>query len=151
MDAASAEDLFRPFAKVSVKKLFGGLGIYCEGLIFACVIRSEVFLRTDPTSEPAFEAAGSQKWNYVHEKSKAKVAMPYWRLPEIAFDDEAELVRFSRMAFEAATRAKLAKPRAKRSETTAKSPRTQGTRVAAKRAAGKATIPGAVAVKPARR
>ena len=112
MDAASAEDLFQPFAKVKVKKLFGGLGIYHDDLIFACVIRGEVFLRTDPETEPAFAAAGSHKWNYVHDKSKAKVAMPYWRMPDVAFDDEAELVRFSRMAIEAAGRAKAMKTKA---------------------------------------
>ena len=139
MDAASAEDLFQPFAKVKVKKLFGGLGIYHDDLIFACVIRGEVFLRTDPETEPAFAAAGSHKWNYVHDKSKAKVAMPYWRMPDVAFDDEAELVRFSRMAIEAAGRAKAMKTKAAKLQP-----------AKPKSTAPKSTAPKSTAPKPAK-
>ena len=109
MDVASVEDLFRPFAKVTVKKLFGGLGVYHEGVIIACVLRGETLLRTDAESEPVFAAAGSRKWNYEHKASKAKVSMPYWSMPEAAFDDEGELLRFCRLAFDAARRAAAGK------------------------------------------
>ena len=109
MDAASLEDLFAPFAKVAVRKLFGGLGAYCEGLIFAVVIRGETYLRTDAQTEPQFAEAGSSKWEYQGKNNAAKTAMPYWRLPEAAHDDEAELIRFCRLAMEAARRAKARK------------------------------------------
>ena len=116
MDAQGLEDLFAPFAKVAVRKLFGGLGAYYDGLIFAVVLRGETYLRTDAETEPQFAAAGSEKWSYQGKNNTNTTAMPYWRLPEAAHDDEAELIRFCKLAVEAARRAaagkaKGAKPR----------------------------------------
>ena len=109
MDAQGLEDLFKPFAKITVRKLFGGLGAYYDGLIFAVVVRGETFLRTDLQTEPEFAAAGSSKWNYQGKNNTKTTAMPYWRLPEAAFDDEAELTRFCQLAMAAARRAAAGK------------------------------------------
>ena len=109
MEAPDIEDLFKPFAKVELRRMFGAFGVYHESLIFACLIRGEVYLRTDAETEPAFAAAGSEKWVYQGKNNTAATAMPYWRMPEAAHDDEAELIRFSRLAMEAARRAAAGK------------------------------------------
>ena len=109
MDAQGLEDLFKPFAKIAVRKLFGGLGAYYDGLIFAVVVRGETFLRTDLQTEPEFAAAGSSKWSYQGKSNPKITAMPYWRLPEAAFDDDGELTRFCQLALAAARRAAASK------------------------------------------
>ena len=109
MDAQGLEDLFKPFAKIAVRKLFGGLGAYYDGLIFAVVVRGETFLRTDLQTEPEFAAAGSSKWSYQGKSNAKPTAMPYWRLPEAAFDDDGELTRFCQLALAAARRAAAGK------------------------------------------
>ena len=35
MDAEALKALFKPFGDVSVKRMFGGAGVYAEGLCFA--------------------------------------------------------------------------------------------------------------------
>lgn len=141
MDAQGLEDLFAPFAKVAVRKLFGGLGAYHEGLIFAVVLRSETYLRTDAQTEPQFAAAGSEKWSYQGKNNEAKTAMPYWRLPEAAHDDEAELIRFCKLAVEAARRAAAGKAKA----ASAKSAKAKPARKSAKAPAKVAAVAAAKA------
>jgi DNA transformation protein len=59
MDADGLKALFQPFGAVEVKRMFGGYGIYADGLCFAIQPKGEVFLKADPLSEPIFSAAGS--------------------------------------------------------------------------------------------
>ena len=47
MDAEALKALFAPFGSVTVKRMFGGSGIYAEGLCFAIEADGEVFLKTD--------------------------------------------------------------------------------------------------------
>ena len=113
MDAAGLKALFEPFALVSVKRMFGGHGVYAEGLCFAIESDGEVFLKVDAESQPDFAATGSSPFIYnAHGK-----AMPtsFWRLPPAAYEDAAELSRWAVLGLEAARRAAAkAKPKAKR-------------------------------------
>jgi TfoX/Sxy family transcriptional regulator of competence genes len=47
MDAEGLKELFEPFGQVTVKRMFGGAGVYTEGLCFAIESKSEVFLRAE--------------------------------------------------------------------------------------------------------
>ena len=107
MDAEGLKELFRPFGGVTVRRMFGGQGIYADGLCFAIELRGEVFLKVDPDSQPEFAAAGSKPFTYnAREKERT---MAYWRLVESAYDDEDELRRWARLGFGAARRAAAAK------------------------------------------
>lgn len=111
MTPADVEDLFADIAPVTVRRMFGGLGIYRDALIFGLVARDELFLKADAESAPVFEAAGSTQ--FVYDGGKAPVAMPYWRLPAEAFDDADVLARFTHLALDAAARAGPPKKRRK--------------------------------------
>ena len=50
MDAEDLKALFEPFGSVTVKRMFGGSGIYAEGLCFAIESGGEIFLKTDSLS-----------------------------------------------------------------------------------------------------
>ena len=110
MDAEGLKALFEPFALVLVKRMFGGHGVYAEGLCFAIESDGEVFLKVDAESQPDFAATGSSPFIYnAHGK-----AMPtsFWRLPPAAYEDAAELSRWAVLGMEAARRAAAkAKPR----------------------------------------
>lgn len=83
--AAMAERLVDELATigdVSSKKMFGGYGIFDDGVMFALVDASgNPFLRADDTTSSAFEAAGSE----------AHGRMPYWRIPAEVMNDEERL------------------------------------------------------------
>src|ERR1700722_1378608 len=111
MDAEALKAFFEPFGSVTVKRMFGGSGIYAEGLCFAIEADGEVFLKTDALSRADFLAADSAPFTYV---AKGKSRPPsYWSLPAIAHDEADELRRWARMGLDAARRAAeaRAKPR----------------------------------------
>ena len=91
--------------------MFGGSGIYAEGLCFAIELKGEVFLKTDAFATD-FSAVGSTPFVYV-AKGKSRPTS-YWRLPETAYDDEAQLRRWAGLGLGAAKRAAdaRAKPKA---------------------------------------
>jgi DNA transformation protein and related proteins len=114
MDAEGLKALFEPFGSVTVKRMFGGSGIYAEGLCFAIEADGEVFLKTDALSRADFSAADSAPFTYV-AKGKSRPTS-YWSLPAIAHDEADELRRWARMGLDAARRAAeaRAKPKGKR-------------------------------------
>jgi len=104
MDNASIEEMFEGLGTVSIRRMFGGKGIYHQGLIIALDLRDEILLKADATSGPLFAEAGSSQWAYEGKKGKP-VLMPYWSIPDHALDDPEELRKWVVMAFEAALRA----------------------------------------------
>jgi DNA transformation protein and related proteins len=111
MDADSLKALFEPFGPVTVRRMFGGSGIYAEGLCFAIEADGDVYIKADASSQSTFSAAGSTPFTYVMN-GKPK-SMSYWRLPEIAHDEPDELRRWAGRGFEAARRAAAAKAQRK--------------------------------------
>jgi len=103
MDNAGIEEMFEGLGPVSIRRLFGGKGIYYQGLIVAIDLRDEIMLKADEVSAPEFEAAGARQWFYEGKRAKP-VLMPYWSVPEAAFDDPDEMRKWVRLAFEAAVR-----------------------------------------------
>ena len=114
MDAEALKALFEPFGPVTVRRMFGGSGIYAEGLCFAIELKGQVFLKTDALSRANFSAAGSAPFIYA-AKGKSRPTS-YWSLPTAAHEDDDELRRWASMGLEAARRAATAKaqPKAKR-------------------------------------
>jgi DNA transformation protein len=107
MDAAAIKDIFAAFAQVSVRKMFGGHGVYADGLCFAIEAFGEIYLKVDAETEPAFEAAGTKRFTY--EMSGKPKSMAYRTMPGEAEDDEEALKRWCGLALAAARRADLAK------------------------------------------
>lgn len=105
MDNARLEELFESLGPISIRKLFGGKGIYCGGVIVAVVVRDELLLKADEKSTPDFEAAGCKQWTYTGSRHGKVIAMPYWSIPDEAFDDPDEMAAWARRAQEAGRRA----------------------------------------------
>ena len=106
MDAESIQELFQAVGPVTIKRMFGGKGIYVDGMIIAIELRDELMIKGDADSAALYAAAGSRQWTYSHRTSKKPVSMPYWTMPEEAFDDPDEAARWVRAALEVALRAR---------------------------------------------
>ncbi len=127
MDPEFIRDLFAPFGPVTVKRMFGGAGLWSEGLMFALVFDGAIFLRVDETSIPDFEREGSRPFVYTRAKSPGRVgrhSLSFWRLPERLYDDPDELAVWADRALAIAQRRKLA-PR-RRGKRKARSKRANG-------------------------
>jgi DNA transformation protein len=104
MDNTDIEEVFQSLGPVTIKRMFGGKGVYHMGRILAVEIRDELLLKADDVSAPEFEDAGARRWFYESRKGKA-VNMPYWSIPDDAFDDPDIMAKWVRLAYEAALRA----------------------------------------------
>jgi DNA transformation protein len=111
MDPEFIRELFSQFRSVTMRRLFGGAGLFSEGLIFGLVFDGAVYLKVDETSIPDFEREGSQPFVYTRAKSPGRVgrrSLSYWRLPERLYDDPDELAVWAARALAIAERKKLA-------------------------------------------
>jgi DNA transformation protein and related proteins len=107
MDADDLRALFEPFGPVTVKRMFGGHGVYAAALCFAIEHGGEVFLKVDAESQPGFAAAGSSP--FIYKAGGKARPTSFWRLPSAAHDDGAELRHWAALGLEAAQRAANAK------------------------------------------
>lgn len=98
---AFVTDLFADIGPVTTRKMFGGLGIYTHGTIFA-VLMSDGSLKLKGSGDmaQAFEAAGWQPWTYTR-KDGAGAAMPYWTIPDPLLDEPDEICQWARRAIDA--------------------------------------------------
>ncbi len=103
MDNAAIEEMFEAVGPVTIRRMFGGKGIYARGVIFALELRGELMLKGDAESGPMLEEAGAVRWRYEGRSGKP-VAMPYWTLPDEALDDPEMMAKWARIALDAAIR-----------------------------------------------
>ncbi|HEY9214806.1 MAG TPA: TfoX/Sxy family protein [Ancylobacter sp.] len=106
MDEAAIADIFAAFRPVRVTRLFGGLGLYADGVMFGLVMHDQIYLKTDADLARDLEAAGAEP--FIYQARGRAVTVSYWSLPDAAIDDAeaaAELAaRALRVALDAAAR-----------------------------------------------
>ena len=105
-------EVFRSFGSISSRRMFGGYGIYHQGLMFGLVADDELYLKADSISAPDFSKAGSLQFEYV--KNGVPMKMSYFSAPEEIFENQEIASVWANRAFEAALRAK--RPAAKRTK-----------------------------------
>jgi DNA transformation protein len=103
VEADNIRELFAAFGPVTVRRMFGGAGIFAEGVMFALVADDVVYLKVDDSTIPDFERERSAPFSYG-SRNGTRVVMSYWRLPERLYDDPDELAAWSRAALSAARR-----------------------------------------------
>jgi len=106
-DPDELKELFSTFGPISVRRMFGGAGIFADGLMIALVSDGEIFLKADDQTIPTLKAENSRPFTYGAKNRR--VVMSYWRLPERLLDDPEELGGFAREALGAAHRAQAKK------------------------------------------
>jgi DNA transformation protein len=104
MDNDAIGDMFVSLGEVTIKRMFGGKGIYHQGKILALEVSGDVLLKADAQSSPDFTDAGASQWIYAGKNKP--VAMPYWYIPDAALDDPDEMAKWVALAWAAALRAK---------------------------------------------
>ena len=99
-----------PLGVLDVRRLFSGLSLYCDDVIFALVFREQIYLKIDDETRPVFEAEGSEPF----QPRAGKKAMPYYTLPDHAMDDDEELLSWARLGIDAGLRDQSRKEARKR-------------------------------------
>ncbi len=95
---AFVQDLFADVGPITTRKMFGGLGIYTDGTIFALLMSSgELRLKGVGPMIDVFKAEGWEQWTYTR-KDGAASSMPYWLIPEELLDDPQDASIWARRA-----------------------------------------------------
>lgn len=111
-------DLFSAFAPVTTRSMFGGHGVYRDGVIIGIVIDEALYLKVDGQTRAAFEARDCAP--FVYEAKGRSVPMSYWSVPEDALDSPQDFRPWAQRAWEAALRKPTPKPRKKAAKKAAK-------------------------------
>jgi DNA transformation protein and related proteins len=117
-------ELFSDFGSVTVRRMFGGAGIYADGTMFGLVADGVIYLKTGDSNVAMFEREQLAPFTFS-KRTGERVVTSYRRMPDRLYDDPEELVEWARAALAAARLprerkrpAKQAKPsQAKRAST----------------------------------
>jgi DNA transformation protein len=100
-------EVFESFGPIQAKRMFGGYGIYHDGLMFGLVIDNQLYLKSDAENLAFFEAQGLGPFIY-NMKGKA-VQLSYHQAPETMLDERELAAQWARRSWDAALRAQAAK------------------------------------------
>lgn len=98
------KEVFAEFGVVSVRKMFGGEGVFYDGLMIGLVADDTLYLKVDAESVSAFEERGLAQFEY--NKAGKTIGMSFYLAPEEALDDPSEMTPWAQNAYEAALRSK---------------------------------------------
>jgi len=88
-------DLFSGWGGVSVRKMFGGAGLYRDGKMFGLVADDEAYLKVDDTNRAQFEMAGSGPFKPYPDKPET---MSYYNIPPDVLETPDELVEWAKQS-----------------------------------------------------
>jgi DNA transformation protein and related proteins len=92
-----------PIGRVTLRRMFGKSGVFCDGVMFAMVTENTLYVRVDDQNQATFEEAKSfPPLNYA--KQGRTIDLSFWRVPERLFDEPDEFVSWARAALAAARR-----------------------------------------------
>lgn len=98
------DEVFEQFGPIQARKMFGGHGIYHDGIMFGLVADTTLYLKADESIKEHFLSRGLGAFEYS-QKGKT-VRMSYYQAPEEIFDDPETAGEWARRSFEVALRAK---------------------------------------------
>jgi len=100
-------ELFGPFGTATARRMFGGHGVYLDGLMFAIVSDDTLYLKADEMNRIEFEQAGCEMFGYTRKGRRATLG--FFRAPEDAMESPELMLSWARSAYAAALRANAKK------------------------------------------
>jgi DNA transformation protein len=92
-----------PLGRVTMRRMFGKTGVFCDGLMLGMVDDNMLYFRVDDDSRSTLnETESMPPLNY--EKQGRTIDLSFWRVPERLLDDSDELLIWARAALAAARR-----------------------------------------------
>lgn len=103
------QDLLRSWRAVQPRRMFGGIGLFVDGLMFAIIIDEILYLKEtlDDSGRPVSNANSDDELDFVkeyfeYETKNGMGRIYYFRVPESALDNADYLSRLSSEALKSA-------------------------------------------------
>ena len=100
---AFVKDQLAGLGPVVSRRMFSGAGLYCDGVIFALILRDTLYFKVDDGTRAAYDAEGLPPFTYRSRGRIVEVGS-YRRVPERLFDDPDEMATWARAALAAGRR-----------------------------------------------
>ena len=100
--AQHLNDVFRLFGPVALRRMFGGYGVYRDGLMFALVADDTLYLKADAENMHDFEREGLAQFQYSRQGKL--VGLSYYQAPDEVMEDGVAAAQWARRSFDAALR-----------------------------------------------
>ena len=97
-------ELLRPLGRVAARRMFGGYGLYCEGVFFGIILDNTLYLKADDRNRVDFELAGCEIFSYSRKGKSAQ--LNFYRAPEDAMDAPHLMLPWARSAYAAGLRSR---------------------------------------------
>ena len=92
-----------PLGRLTMRRMFGKTGVFCDGLMFGMITDDTLYVRVDDHNKAVFkEAEAAPPLNY--DKKGRTIDLSFWRVPERLLDEPDELILWARAALAAAGR-----------------------------------------------
>ena len=104
------EQLNRAVPPVRARRMFGGMGLYSSDVFFALIADDALYLKTNASTQPDFEAKGMGPFRPFGDDGGT---MGYHQLPEEVLEDPEELRAWCEKSI-AVARAARVKPKTRR-------------------------------------
>jgi DNA transformation protein len=95
-------DQLSGLGEVTSRKMFGGVGLYAEGVFFGIIARDALYLKVDAHTRGAYEGAGMLPFTPFPDRP---ATMGYYGVPVEVLESGMELTRWARDAVKVAMRA----------------------------------------------
>lgn len=92
-----------PCGAVQARRMFGGHGLYQDGLMFALVADDVLYIKVDADTAAEFERLGLEAFSYQNARG-TRCVMSYRAAPVEALDEPEALCHWMRLGLEAARR-----------------------------------------------
>jgi DNA transformation protein len=96
-------DQLADLGRVTSRKMFGGIGLYCGTVFFGIIARDELYLKVDDRTRGEYERVGMHPFKPYPNR---KTTMKYYAVPLGVLESGVELTRWAQEAVQAAARAK---------------------------------------------
>lgn len=93
------------WADVSVRKMFGGAGLYCDDTMFGLIADDVAYLKVDDSNRKDFITTGSSAFNPDPDKAKTAV-MSYYEIPADVLENPAQLAKWAQHSLSIARKKK---------------------------------------------
>ena len=92
-------DQLADLGRVTSRKMFGGVGLYCGQVFFGIIARNELYLKVDDTTRGRYERTGMHPFKPYPNRP---TTMKYYSVPLEVLESSVELTRWARDAVETA-------------------------------------------------
>ena len=106
-------DQLAPLGRITMRRMFGKTGVFCDGFMLGMVRDNTLYFRVDDDNRAAFKEAKSFP-PLDYQKKGGTIDLSFRRAPERLFDEPDELVVWALAALAAARRVAAKRERAAR-------------------------------------